>query len=267
MKQQGEAQKLVYKQAKIEGLSLFCDWVDADAEENGGVDLERLKEERPSLKAGTLADSYFMEVLNREFTDEESKRSQHRLIVNDFRVEGNLQLNKDVKQLSRPATLTQPYFKAQISLGSAHVDKQSPSFGVYQPQLIRVLRVIELIGFFIEFSRAATMRFSTNRMTPDEVEEYIVLYQEWHCIREDKDQEELAKELRSQMYELEKDHACYPTLIELRQRAQQKIKSKAGEQQKLAELEAEIQKEIRRKTGLGWFTSQAAKQAIEAAVR
>ena len=68
---------LTYKVAKLEGFSLFCDWEDVDAIENGGIDVEKLREEgsrNPDKKAKaattTTPASYFQEIIAREFCDD-----------------------------------------------------------------------------------------------------------------------------------------------------------------------------------------------------
>jgi len=43
--QADESHLLSYKTAAIEGFSLYCDWDQTDAPENGGIDLVKLRAE------------------------------------------------------------------------------------------------------------------------------------------------------------------------------------------------------------------------------
>jgi hypothetical protein len=73
---------LTYKVAKIEGLSLFCDWKDVDAPENGGIDLAVLQRQAEAKRvADTGMSTYFEEIIEREFTDDPSKFIKHKNLI------------------------------------------------------------------------------------------------------------------------------------------------------------------------------------------
>lgn len=69
-----------------------------------------------------------------------------------------LQLNKDVKNPVLPASAEHPQIQLQIRLGQsedvATGDGALP-ISVYQPQLFRIMKTVEAIGFFNEFKAGA----------------------------------------------------------------------------------------------------------------
>jgi len=68
-----------------------------------------LLEEEQAAADGEVKDQYFKKVLKEEFQDEPTEmNSKHKMIVDNFNVEANVQLNKDIKSPIMPATLNFP---------------------------------------------------------------------------------------------------------------------------------------------------------------
>jgi len=81
--------------------------------------------------------------------------------------------------------------------------ENSLTFSIYQPQIIRILKTLEIVGLFNEFNEGALASFNSRKLTTQEAEDYLIQYQEWHCICQDKKQEKRAKFLRDQMLVIE----------------------------------------------------------------
>ena len=94
---------LTFKVAKIEGLSLFCDWQDVDAPANGGIDLDRLHKPGPAKKAkkatgNTGPQTYFQEIIEKEFSADPSKQIKHKNLIQDLHIELKMEINKDISK-------------------------------------------------------------------------------------------------------------------------------------------------------------------------
>ena len=87
VKQTGEEKHLTYKQVVLEGFSIFCDWNNVDLAENGGVDIKRLVEEQATLTDDTLDQSYFMQLIRGEFSDDKKRLIAHKYIIDNFQVQ------------------------------------------------------------------------------------------------------------------------------------------------------------------------------------
>ena len=117
MKEEGDRSHLTYKKILINGFSLFCDWELSDAHDSNNesharackdIDVELLEQEQ-AAGDGESENQYFKQVLKEEFEDEPTEmNSKHKMIVDNFNVEANLQLNKDIKSPIMPATLSFP---------------------------------------------------------------------------------------------------------------------------------------------------------------
>ena len=57
------------------------------------------------------------------------------------------------------------------------------TLSIYQPQLLRVLKTLEIIGIFNQFNEGALALFYARRLEDAEIEKYMDLYQEWHGIQ------------------------------------------------------------------------------------
>ena len=66
---------------------------------NGGFNVQRLEEEHELKKFVT-----FQKILDGEFSEDKSKLIQHKAIIDNFYVELRVQINKDVKDILKPAT-------------------------------------------------------------------------------------------------------------------------------------------------------------------
>jgi len=57
------------------------------------------------------------------------------------------------------------------------------TLSIYQPQLLRVLKTLEIIGIFNEFNGGALALFYARHLEDAQIEKYMDLYQEWHGIQ------------------------------------------------------------------------------------
>jgi hypothetical protein len=135
--QGGSQSPLTFKVAKIEGLSLFCDWKDVDAPENGGIDLAELQKpgsEKKSKKATGSAGTptYFQEIIEKEFSADPSKQIQHKNLIHDLQIELKIEINKDMRNPLMPATLEFPQIKASVVMGRKD-EGMSTQVNLYQP--------------------------------------------------------------------------------------------------------------------------------------
>ena len=93
--------------------------------------------------------------------------------MENFHVSLNVQLNKDIKNPTMPGDINYPQVEAFIVIGAENgileINDKSKilSFSIFQPQIIRVLRTVETIGFFNEFKEGALLEFYQNKMTRD----------------------------------------------------------------------------------------------------
>ena len=111
---------LTFKVAKIEGFSLFCDWENVDAIENGGIDVTRLREEgsrSSEKKVKADASSYFQEIIAKEFGDDVKQLVRHKSLIEDLQVELRIEVNKDMRNPLMPASLEYPQIKASVVIG------------------------------------------------------------------------------------------------------------------------------------------------------
>ena len=105
---------LTYKVAAIDGFSVFCDWHQIDLECNGGIDLKQLED----IKDQADPANYFYKILDGEFSMNSLERVQtHKYLIDGFKVSLHLQLNKNIKFPSMPASLAHPQIWAEIVIG------------------------------------------------------------------------------------------------------------------------------------------------------
>lgn len=57
---------------------------------------------------------------------------------------------------------------------------------VHQPQIIRILKLLEYIGYYNQFQSGALTRFSQRAIKPDLADEYIRFYIEWRLAKDNK---------------------------------------------------------------------------------
>jgi hypothetical protein len=180
-----------------------------------------------------------------------------------------LQLNKNLQDITRPATLEFPQLKTQVVIGCSQTDVQQDhlTFSIYQPQILRILKTLEVIGLFNEFNQGALSVFYCKTLTKQEAEDYLTMYQEWHCICQDRTQAKLAEKLREKMLRIEADVDCATQIIDIRNVAQKKIRTKDGHQKELDDLEKKIKQKITEKIGWGLFSSADFKRTQEKEIR
>ena len=99
----------------IRGFSIFCDYDKIHLRTNGGVDLDKLNEERAQKKSDP--GSHFMTILKGEFSDNPKDLATHRYMMENFEVTLKLQFNKDIKNPAMPGTLDVPQIEAIIFIG------------------------------------------------------------------------------------------------------------------------------------------------------
>ena len=141
--------------------------------------------------------TYFYEILKGEFSDKRADLIPHKYLIENFKVQLHLQLNKNIKQPSMPATLKFPQIKAKIIIGEQEDEQEAQSkimidddgqmhgdanallFSLYQPQILRIMKTLETIGFFNEFKEGALALFHQKKISVKESEEYIEHYVNW----------------------------------------------------------------------------------------
>ena len=212
---------------------------------------------------GEVKDDYFKQILKEEFSDRSTEMDlNHKMIVDNFNVECKLQLNKDIKSPIMPATLKFPQLYASIKIGKSESGSENGdsdqilTFSAYQPQLLRVVKTLEIIGIFNEFNHGALFNFSIRRLEDVQIQKYMELYQEWNGVESSTvpAEKQRAEGLREEMLEIEK-LVTAELIIEIRQVSCQRIQSEQSKQKEIEELEERIKKLIKEKTG--WFTPAA----------
>jgi len=106
---------LTFKVALIEGFSVFCDWGTNEVNDL----IEKLAAERDEERRLDL----FQDILDGEFSSNSKDLVEHKYLIEKFRVELQLQLNKNIKQPSKPATLKFPQIKANIIVGEKELEE------------------------------------------------------------------------------------------------------------------------------------------------
>ena len=154
-----------------------------DAPEHGGIDLDRLHQPGPAKKAkkatgNTGPQTYFQEIIEKEFSADPSKRIKHKNLIQDLHMELKMEINKDMRNPLMPATFKFPQVKASVLMGRMDVGT-STQVNLYQPQLLRVLRTVEVIGHFNEFNDGVLGDLLTRKLTADEKTTYIANYTAW----------------------------------------------------------------------------------------
>lgn len=217
---------LTYKVAAIDGFSVFCDWHQVDLECNGGIDLKQLED----IKDQADPENYFYKILAGEFSTNAYERVRtHKYLIDGFKVSLHLQLNKNIKFPSMPASLDHPQIWAEIVIGDeAEIKKRSDEgskkehddpgrscqkhgnenallLSIYQPQILRILKTLEIIGFFNEFKDGALNGFRTRKLLPDEKKEYLKWYTAWRPLEDSVKEQDVktSKELREKMKKIE----------------------------------------------------------------
>lgn len=152
----GDEERLTFKTVKLDGFSVFCNWKDVDSR----IDLEKLVQQ--SQQKDT---SYIQEVLDAEYEG----KNANSYFLHDLNIVLNLQLNNDVKNPLAPATLAYPQYKAHMTIGSLGQDAEllvPAKISLFQPQVLRFLKTVELIGFFNEFRDGVEAEFLKRKLSP-----------------------------------------------------------------------------------------------------
>ena len=106
-----------------------------------------------------MADTYnevFMDILRREFDPILSKQTRHHYIIERFGLEARLKLNK------QPLVNQLPQMELDLTFGSEGVDSASPicvKLNMHQPQIMRILKLLEYIGYYNQFQSGSLTKF------------------------------------------------------------------------------------------------------------
>ena len=270
---------LTFKVANIKGFSIFCDWDKIDTAENGGIDLKQLE----NIEDKADKSNCFYRILKGEFSDDSADIIKtHKYLIDGFQVSLHLKLNKNIKFPSMPASLDHPQIWARIIIGEEdqakmdslkrprsakgqrHGNDKALLLSIYQPQILRILKTVEIIGFFNEFKDGALTKFKERKLTPQEKEAYLADYVSWCCLEDSqKDADiEKCKEHRENMRKVEA-LTNDTELIQLRNVGKKKYQTKQGRIKEKEDIHKKIQEEISAKIGYGFFMSRESKLQIE----
>lgn len=132
------------------------------------------------------------------------------------------------------------------------------------------MKIIEITGLFNKFKDEVLTEFTLRRLSSEEKERYIKMYQKWReLIKDQKPTADKAKEIkatRKEMMQIE-DTVTYKQIINLRKKANEVLRSKDGRLVQLEAIEATIQKEIASKIGMGLFMSAQKKMDLAREIR
>jgi len=104
-----------------------------------------------------------------------------------------------------PATKKHPIHKVDTVIGGKTFGNQSPEleFSIYQPQILRILKTLEIIGFYNEFKEGALIDIYKYKMDDEESAAYIDNYLNWRSLEGNHKEAEQAKYYRDLMREKE----------------------------------------------------------------
>ena len=141
-------------------------------------------------------------------------------IYDNFSIELQIQLNKDFINPLVPYSLEFPQYKVNIIIGE---NLQSlNNIQLYQPQIIRILKTLELVGFFNEYKDGILAKLLTQTLSDKEVKEYHNIYLDWKNLSVNKNPTkgdlETIEYKRSELVEYEKK-VYYPKIIDIRKLA------------------------------------------------
>jgi hypothetical protein len=161
----------ITKVVKIEEFSVFCDWKDFNENSRAYIDLKKLEEQdRQNL------DTEFKHILNRNFSDCKEDLVNHMLLIDDFCMQANAQVQLfgiDDKKLEIPQIQASVHMgrHRNEALDGAGFSPHQPcpedglQFALHQPQILRILKTIEILGFYNEFKRGAQASFFNTTLT------------------------------------------------------------------------------------------------------
>ena len=111
-----------------------------------------------------------------EFSDDKYKLAHHKYLIENLRVQLDVTFNKHPNNPAMPATQKHPQIVGDIRIGgkgsndsgdgkpnekaaSSSAPPAPMRFSLYQPQMLRILKTLEIIGFYNEFKEAALAQF------------------------------------------------------------------------------------------------------------
>ena len=179
---------------KIMGFSLFCDYENVNSEKMGGINIKRLREEYETIyrKQDRPENTYFQEILKNEFEDvsrksliKNDKTFKHRYLMDNFEVEIKLSMNKKDSDPTQRGEADAPFMDCKVHIGD---EDNCIDFRLFQPQLLRISKTLEIIGFYNEFKDAVVLGFKNVNLEEDEIEKYLDdYYVPWRMIKDTKD--------------------------------------------------------------------------------
>ena len=105
----------------------------------------------------------FKEVIQNEF------KIPHKYILDYFSMEARLQINK------KPENNKKPKLDIDVILGGQFFNSEDKgiSLMIHSPQIVRITKLVEYIGFFGDFQSGATQEFENRPLDHDTANTYI----------------------------------------------------------------------------------------------
>ena len=207
-----EGQDITHKLAKIKNFTVFLDY---DQQTNGkkplteGIILDSKEPKQPQVFTIDYDKLYqdksnqvFKDIINGEF---EKEHGEHQYIVDRFSMEARVKLNKNILINKFPQVDLDVLFGGTFKMIDQSQnqipihDVVSVRLNVHQPQIIRILKLLEFIGYYNEFQKGALANYGKKPLSQETSDEYVRLYCEWRNINDDKKQAKLAEDKRKSL--------------------------------------------------------------------
>eukprot|EP00347_Sterkiella_histriomuscorum_P017164 403350423 len=261
-----QGEDITFKLAKLKNFTIFMDYEFEDQKqimEQRGIqylddqeqqNLVEYKIDYEGLK-NDKGNQIFMDILKNEL---ERKDIKHTYIIDRFSMEARLQLNKNPKSNKKPQIDVNVLMGGQFKNIDSDEHEIAIKLQVYQPQIIRLLKLLEYIGYYNEFQKGALANFQSKNLSQDISNEYIKNYVEWKTIKDEKKSNKIAEEKRKLMTLIEDE---YPSskMIVLRKFANKVLSQKEEEKKEQNEIEQKVKEMSSKTKGWGLFTSKEKK--------
>lgn len=100
----------------------------------------------------------------------------NKFLFEDLCIEIRLQINKSITNPVNPATQSFPQAQVAVIIGR---QDQPFRININQPQILRVLKVVEQISVFNEFASKALHGIMSAKLSAEEQRTYLNQYLEW----------------------------------------------------------------------------------------